>query len=715
MLAYDGRSRLVVAVVKVTEGEGDRARHRLETWTFDAGRNTWTKADPPREPDPSGSRARMLAYVPDPALTVLENRTHPPQGPAEQQIWTYRPAGPGVDAPPAPEPPAAGPRDDGRRSRDADLDGLPRGGRRPAHNQLMRQREMADRKAEREATQLARQQAREQEQIKKAEFRAEEQAAKEHQKRMDKLGSGGPISFANELSENKLVNVGKQIGWVGRQLTYNFTLPLAAAGTMLFKFNQDITRSMTNMSKLYGQAGEDQDMLKAEVKALGRTFELLGTRFGVAQNEVIDIGAAWAAAGSEGAGLAKNVRATMETMILYEMDAAQATEALIAIQAQWQFSTEETNGQASELTTELAYLNAISNATAISAEGLIDVIQRAGGVARTSGMSLRELAAFAAALVPATGDAAQAGTAMRSIISSLVAPTQQAIDALGLMGITVTDKDWMGATATRKIQIMAEHFDKLSDAQKGVVSSTVATRWQVSRFDVLMRDVLDPLGNYHKALDATANVSDALKIRNKELMAVLDSSPKKWDIMVNATKNALGKSFKPMIPVIMTLIGWVTKLAIAFGNLSPELQKWILFALSAIAWAWPADGHARLGHAGDGNLPRRIQDAQRCDRQADREAHCSADREAEGTCYPVHRDVCQGGRRLRGRQLGDLRDHCGGHRDHRDRRPGSQDRLRRPHCRRHQVDWPVVRQDPWLPGRRSLLWPGWRRRSSRRS
>jgi hypothetical protein len=107
VLAYDDRSRLVVAVVKVTEGEGDRASHRLETWTFDAGRNTWTKADPQREPDPSGSRSRMLVHVPDPGLTVLENRTHPPQGPAEQQIWTYRPAaGPGVDASPAPKPPA---------------------------------------------------------------------------------------------------------------------------------------------------------------------------------------------------------------------------------------------------------------------------------------------------------------------------------------------------------------------------------------------------------------------------------------------------------------------------------------------------------------------------------------------------------------------------------------------------------------------------------
>jgi hypothetical protein len=106
VLAYDSRSQSVVAVVKITEGEGDRAKHRLETWTFDAGRNSWMKADPPREPNPSGNRARMLAEVPELGLTVLENRTHPPQGPAEQQIWTYCPGGPGVDASHAPEPPA---------------------------------------------------------------------------------------------------------------------------------------------------------------------------------------------------------------------------------------------------------------------------------------------------------------------------------------------------------------------------------------------------------------------------------------------------------------------------------------------------------------------------------------------------------------------------------------------------------------------------------
>jgi len=90
VLAYDPLHQVILAVVKITEGKDEEARHRLETWAYDAGVNTWTKMKPPQEPDPSGSRARVLVFAPELNLAILENRTHPPQGQQEQQIWTYR-------------------------------------------------------------------------------------------------------------------------------------------------------------------------------------------------------------------------------------------------------------------------------------------------------------------------------------------------------------------------------------------------------------------------------------------------------------------------------------------------------------------------------------------------------------------------------------------------------------------------------------------------
>jgi len=105
VLAYDRANDVVIAVVKITEGESENARHRLETWTYDTGDNRWTQMFPPREPDATGNRSRVMVYADALGMAVLENRTRSKPGPPEQQMWTYcfKPvgsgAGPWMEAP----------------------------------------------------------------------------------------------------------------------------------------------------------------------------------------------------------------------------------------------------------------------------------------------------------------------------------------------------------------------------------------------------------------------------------------------------------------------------------------------------------------------------------------------------------------------------------------------------------------------------------------
>jgi len=113
VLAHDTIHGRVIAIVKLTEGEEEAARHRLETWTLDMGKREWLRANPAREPDPSGNRARVLAHAPELGLTLLENCTHPPQGLREQQVWAYRATSAEAGAEPAraaPARPRSGPR-----------------------------------------------------------------------------------------------------------------------------------------------------------------------------------------------------------------------------------------------------------------------------------------------------------------------------------------------------------------------------------------------------------------------------------------------------------------------------------------------------------------------------------------------------------------------------------------------------------------------------
>ena len=410
---------------------------------------------------------------------------------------------------------------------------------------------------------------------------------KAHQKRMSAVGGLSPMGFAKNLGSSQLVNAGKNINWVGRQLTYNFTLPLAAAGAALTKFYLDNERAMTRVAKVYGDVNEEPAKLKAELEALDETFKLLSTRFGIHREEVINVGAAWAALGAAGVALPRAVQATIETSILGDVALEEATTALIATQQQWAFSTKAQTGETSELTIAMAELNMVENVTAATTTDLLEVQARAAGVARSAGVSFRELLAMTAALVPATGSAANAGTAIRSIISSFQAPTAQAIEAFALMGITVASPEWMGKSVTEKLKAVATGFENLSAPQRNVISATIGTRWQISRLDILPRDINDPLGNFNRAMNETADTEKVLKARAKELGEVLKSDPKKFEILTNSIKNTMTDAIIPLMPAIMSLVKFISDLATAFSELSPETQKWILLTMVLVAALGP--------------------------------------------------------------------------------------------------------------------------------
>lgn len=94
VLAYDSVNKVVVAVVRVAAGERDETPAHLETWAYDAGANTWRKMNPPREPDAAAGRSRVMTFIPDQNLCLIDAYVKPtervPGVSREHQIWTYR-------------------------------------------------------------------------------------------------------------------------------------------------------------------------------------------------------------------------------------------------------------------------------------------------------------------------------------------------------------------------------------------------------------------------------------------------------------------------------------------------------------------------------------------------------------------------------------------------------------------------------------------------
>lgn len=398
------------------------------------------------------------------------------------------------------------------------------------------------------------------------------------------LGFGGAAagagSFGSALNGLRIDRFGSQMQWLGRQIEYNFTLPIVAAGAAVIKMSLDNEKALVRIKKVYGDASHDANFYAKEIQALEKAFVALSNQFGISQAATLNIAADWAAAGASGLALAKAVQLTMKTMVLGEMEAADATKALIAIQAQYGFSVDE-------LSNAINILNMVENQTGTSMKDLIDGFARAAGVAKAMGVGVRELAADIAALTPATGSAANAGNALKTIFSRMMSPTKDAAEVLKLMGINTFAFSWQASNAQEKLLIMAHSFHDLSDAQKGFVSSIIASRYQVNRFEVLMSALIDPLGYYQRALDATANKTAVYKQAQKELDAVLTSSPQRLKILWTTMQNAAADIIQPLIPLVLWLATALQKLVQAFSDLNPGIQKFILFGFAIIAIIGP--------------------------------------------------------------------------------------------------------------------------------
>lgn len=363
---------------------------------------------------------------------------------------------------------------------------------------------------------------------------------------------------------------GSQVQWMGRQLTYNFAIPIALAMGLATKFALDNERALVRVTKVYGDGSKVfRQLSKTEIPALSRAFEQLSNQFAVHQDEVISIAGDWAAVGASGVALAKAVKLTLETMVLGELNAADATRALIAIQAQYGMNTKQ-------LTKTIDILNMVENQTGATMGDLIEAMSRVSGTAKTAGIDVEHLSAMFAALIPATGSAASAGNGLKTMISRLLSPTNDAVEVMKAMGIAVHEAAWESLNGTQRLEAMATAYGNLNDVQKIHVSTLVASRWQLNRFSTLMDAVNNQNSYYYKALKSTSDRTAIFKQRQYELNQVLSSSPQKLEQTWNIMRNAMADVIVPIIPLIVYVAQVIARMGHAFAGINPEIQKLVL-------------------------------------------------------------------------------------------------------------------------------------------
>lgn len=190
-------------------------------------------------------------------------------------------------------------------------------------------------------------------------------------------------------------------------------------------------------------------------------------------------------------GLLKNVA---------DMDMTQASENMTAYLATFR-------KEVADIGSYVDRLNEVDNKYAVSVDQLSESVRRAGGTANAFGVSIDNLLGYTTAVAEATRESGSIiGNSFKTIFSRITT-IKEAEDALDAVGVSIRD---MGGDMKSVDQILAElhgKWDGLSDAERQHIAVTLAGRYQLNRFLVLMQ-------NFDKAMMASKTATQSWGLLN---------------------------------------------------------------------------------------------------------------------------------------------------------------------------------------------------------
>ena len=212
------------------------------------------------------------------------------------------------------------------------------------------------------------------------------------------------IEGLNTLSKSTAA-LGQNLTDVGKTMTTRVTAPIVAGLGLAAKTAIDFESSLADVSKVTGLAGGELEALSQQALNLTRTIPMSATEM----LALIESGAQLGIPREQLMGFAETA-AVMGTA--FDISGNQAGEAMARLMNTFALGVDEVAlmGDA---------MNHLSANTATSASQLVEITSRAGGAARTFGLSATQTAAVAAAFGEFAPNAESAATAMNSILPLL--------------------------------------------------------------------------------------------------------------------------------------------------------------------------------------------------------------------------------------------------------------------------------------------------------
>lgn len=368
-------------------------------------------------------------------------------------------------------------------------------------------------------------------------------------------------NIATKIGSN-LQSAGKSITSAGETLTTHVTVPIVGLGTAAVKTTSDFESAMSKVSAISGATGSDLDALNQKAQEMG-----VKTKFSA--TESAEAFTYMAMAGWKTEDMLQGIDGIMALAAADGLDLATTSDIVTDALTAFGLSANDSGHFADVLAA--AASNASTNVSLLG-----ESFKYAAPVAGALGYSAEDTAIALGLMANANIKGSQGGTALRSSLSRLIKPTDDAAALMEQYGLSMTNADGSMKSLGEVMEMLRTKMGGLSEAEQTQAAVTLFGQEAMSG----MLAVINASDSDYEKLTSAIYGADGAAQQMADTM--LDNLSGQLTLLKSALEGLAIQFGEILMPYIKQFVQWLQNLVQKLQEMTPEqkeqIVKWAAFA-----------------------------------------------------------------------------------------------------------------------------------------
>lgn len=368
-------------------------------------------------------------------------------------------------------------------------------------------------------------------------------------------------NIATKIGSN-LQSAGKSITSAGKTLTTHVTVPIVGLGTAAVKTTSDFESAMSKVSAISGATGSDLDALNQKAQEMGAKTKFSATESAEAFTYM-------AMAGWKTEDMLQGIDGIMALAAADGLDLATTSDIVTDALTAFGLSADDSGHFADVLAA--AASNASTNVSLLG-----ESFKYAAPVAGALGYSAEDTAIALGLMANAGIKGSQGGTALRSSLSRLIKPTDDAAALMEQYGLSMTNADGSMKSLGEVMEMLRTKMGGLSEAEQAQAAATLFGQEAMSG----MLAVINASDSDYEKLTSAIYGADGAAQQMADTM--LDNLSGQLTLLKSALEGLAIQFGEILMPYIKQFVQWLQNLVQKLQEMTPEqkeqIVKWATFA-----------------------------------------------------------------------------------------------------------------------------------------